>query len=207
MFSLPFGDKVRSVTELMDRKPLKKDGYLSGQVLIAMPTMLDPRFQRTVLYVCAHSSDGAMGLVLNRAFGSITFVELMSQLGIPAGIDTERQVHFGGPVESGRGFVLHTTDFVHNDSMMVDEKVALTGTLDILRAIAEGKGPTQSLFALGYAGWGPGQLDAEIQSNGWLSSSANPALLFDGDIDTKWDRALAEMGIDPLMLSEEAGHA
>ncbi len=191
----------------MDRKPLKKDGYLSGQVLIAMPTMLDPRFQRTVLYVCAHSSDGAMGLVLNRAFGSITFVELMSQLGIPAGIDTERQVHFGGPVESGRGFVLHTTDFVHNDSMMVDEKVALTGTLDILRAIAEGKGPTQSLFALGYAGWGPGQLDAEIQSNGWLSSSANPALLFDGDIDTKWDRALAEMGIDPLMLSEEAGHA
>jgi putative transcriptional regulator len=191
----------------MDRKPLKKDGYLSGQILIAMPTMLDPRFQRTVLYVCAHSSDGAMGLVLNRAFGSITFVELMNQLGIPAGIDTERQVHFGGPVESGRGFVLHTTDFVHDDSMMVDETVALTGTLDILRAIAEGKGPTQSLFALGYAGWGPGQLDAEIHSNGWLSATANPSLLFDGDIDTKWDRALAEMGINPLMLSEEAGHA
>jgi putative transcriptional regulator len=184
------------------------NGYLLGQMLIAMPTMADPRFQRTVLYLCAHSPEGAMGLVLNRSFGSVTFSELLGQLGIPAGnITSDRPVHFGGPVESGRGFVLHSTDFVQSDTMMLPGGIGLTSTLDILRAIAQGGGPAHSLFALGYAGWGPGQLDAEIQSNGWLSTPVEPGLLFDGDLDTKWDRALAHMGIDPLMLSEEAGHA
>ena len=149
-----------------------------------------------------------MGLVLNRAFGSVSFGDLLGQLGIPAGdIMTDRQVHFGGPVESGRGFVLHSTDFVRSDTMVVDGKIGLTGTLDILRAMAEGNGPSQSLFALGYAGWGPGQLDAEIESNGWLSTNADPTLLFDDELDTKWERALAQLGINPLMLSEEAGHA
>jgi putative transcriptional regulator len=184
------------------------DGYLVGQILIAMPTMIDPRFQRTVLYLCAHSKEGAMGLVLNRSFGSVTFGELLGQLGISASnIQADRHVHFGGPVESGRGFVLHSTDVVQADTMVLPGGIGLTSTLDILRAIAGGYGPQQSLFALGYAGWGPGQLDAEIQSNGWLSTQVVPELLFDDDLETKWERVLARMGINPLMLSEEAGHA
>ena len=192
----------------MAQETENNDGYLIGQLLIAMPTMLDPRFQRTVLYLCAHSSEGAMGLVLNRSFGSVTFGELLGQLGISGGnIIADRQVHFGGPIESGRGFVLHSTDFTQPDTMMLPGGIGLTSTLDILRAIADGGGPKSSLFALGYAGWGPGQLDAEIHSNGWLSTPAEPGLLFDDDLDTKWDRALAHMGINPLMLSEEAGHA
>jgi putative transcriptional regulator len=138
---------------MMDEK-----GYLNGHMLIAMPAMADPRFQRTVLYLCTHSSQGAMGIVVNRVFGEVTFRELLGQLGIPTGIQIDRQVHFGGPVESGRGFVLHSTDVVQKESLVVADGVALTGTLDILRAIAEGEGPRQSLFALGYAGWGPGQL-------------------------------------------------
>jgi putative transcriptional regulator len=184
-----------------------ENSYLRGQMLIAMPTMLDPRFQRTVLYICTHSKDGAMGIVVNRVFGEVTFHQLLVQLGIEGGGHLHRQVHFGGPVESGRGFVLHSTDFVQDDSLVVSEGLALTGTLDILRAIADGKGPEQSLFALGYAGWGPGQLDDEIHSNGWLSVPADKAILFDGDLDTKWERALQGFGIDPLMLSQEAGHA
>jgi putative transcriptional regulator len=148
-----------------------------------------------------------MGIVVNRVFGEVTFRELLGQLGIPTGIQIDRQVHFGGPVESGRGFVLHSTDVVQKESLVVADGVALTGTLDILRAIAEGEGPRQSLFALGYAGWGPGQLDAEIYANGWLTVPADPSILFDDNLDTKWERALAGLGIDPLMLSAEAGHA
>ncbi len=190
------------------QKAARESGYLGGQILIAMPTMLDPRFQRTVLYICSHSSEGAMGLVLNRTFGAVTFSELLSQLGIPPGdIAANRQVHFGGPVESGRGFVLHSTDFVRSDTLVLPDGIGLTSTLDILRAMAEGHGPRNSLFALGYSGWGPGQLDAEIHSNGWLSAPAQPELLFDDDLDTKWERALGALGINPLMLSEEAGHA
>ncbi len=186
----------------------EQNGYLGGQMLIAMPTMLDPRFQRTVLYVCSHNADGAMGLVVNRAFASITFSDLLNQLGIASGdIVADRQVHFGGPVESGRGFVLHSTDFLRSDTMLVSGGIGVTGTLDILRAIAEGHGPSQSLFALGYAGWGPGQLDDEIRSNGWLSAPAEKAILFDTTLDDKWERALERLGINPLMLSQEAGHA
>ena len=184
-----------------------KEGYLGGHMLIAMPTLLDPRFQRTVIYVCAHSPEGAMGIILNRIFGSVTFRELLGQLGIASPDTMDRQVHFGGPVESGRGFVLHSTDRLQQDSLKVDDSIALTGTLDILRSIAHGKGPASALFALGYAGWDAGQLDNEIQDNGWLSMPANYDLLFDADLDDKWERALALLGVDPLMLSEQAGHA
>ena len=184
------------------------DGTLAGQLLIAMPSMEDPRFTRSVIYVCAHTSDGAMGLVINRLFGAVSFGDLLQQLGIETQIDTsDMHVHFGGPVESGRGFVLHSTDFVREGTMKVDEQLALTGTLDILRAIAERRGPSRSLFALGYAGWGPGQLDAEMQANGWLHVPAAPELVFDPDLNSKWERALAVMGIKPFMLSGEAGHA
>jgi putative transcriptional regulator len=183
------------------------EGYLSGHMLIAMPTLLDPRFQRTVIYVCAHSADGAMGIIVNRVFGKVTFRELLGQLGIPTPETIDRQVHFGGPVESGRGFVLHSTDHMHEGSLKVEEGVALTGTLDILRSIAHGAGPSHSLFALGYAGWNAGQLDSEIQENGWLSVPADHNLLFDTILDDKWERALGLLGIDPLMLSGQAGHA
>ena len=181
---------------------------LAGHLLIAMPNMPDPRFARSVIYLCAHGEDGAMGIVVNRLMDAITFHELLEQLEIEApGVVPGVRVHFGGPVEQARGFVLHSTDFVREGSLMIDDDVALTATVDILRAIAEGRGPKRRLFALGYAGWGPGQLDAELQANGWLSVPADPTLLFDEDLDTKWERALAKLGAHPLMLSGEAGHA
>ena len=182
---------------------------LSGQLLVAMPQMLDLRFARSVVYICAHSEDaGAMGLVVNKPLGSLTMGELFAQLDIsPSGSASARPVHFGGPVEAGRGFVLHTADYNEDGTLVVDRDIALTATLDILRAIGEGRGPRQSLFALGYAGWAPGQLDAEIQANGWLSVPADDAIIFDPDHDQKWQRALAKLGVDLTMLSSEAGHA
>jgi putative transcriptional regulator len=183
-------------------------GYLAGQLLIAMPTMQDPRFSRTIVYMCAHSSEGAMGLVVNRTLKQFTFLELLDQIGIPArGATADIRVHFGGPVESGRGFVLHSGDFQTDGTLVVEESVALTASVDILKAIADGRGPRRSLLALGYAGWGPGQLEGEIQANGWLSVQSDEALLFDGDLDTKWERAMAKLGVDSRMLSDVAGHA
>jgi len=182
--------------------------YLAGQLLIAMPGMQDPRFEKTVIYMCAHNADGAMGLVVNRALESLTFPDMLEQLGIePGGGGDGINVHFGGPVESGRGFVLHSRDYLQDATMVVDRDVALTATVDILKAIAGGNGPRQSLLALGYAGWGPGQLDTEIKSNGWLHVAADSDLVFGPDLDDKWSRAIRKIGIDPRMLSDEAGHA
>lgn len=185
------------------------DGFLTGQLLIAMPAMADPRFARAVIYLCAHSDDGAMGLVINKPMPSITFPDLLEQLGIDGGSEQldEMRVHFGGPVESGRGFVLHSADFIRDGTLRVDDRVALTATIDILRAIAAGEGPRHHILALGYAGWGPGQLDSELQANGWLTAPADDAILFDADLSTKWERAIAKLGIAPAMLSGEAGHA
>ena len=183
-------------------------GYLTGQLLVAMPSMRDPRFTRSVIYMCAHNADGAMGLVVNRLVGSITFPDLLEQLGIEASQSSGAiRVHFGGPVEAERGFVLHSTDYVQSGTMVVDQGVALTGTIDILRDMASGHGPRRSLLALGYAGWGPGQLDAEIQANGWLSVPADEGLVFDDGLDDKWERAIGKIGIDFNKLSGEAGHA
>jgi len=183
-------------------------GFLPGQLLIAMPTMMDPRFERTVIYMCAHTSDGAMGLVLNRLIGSVTFPDLLEQLGIkPENLKDEIRVHFGGPVESGRGFVLHSSEFTLDGTMAVDGAIALTASIDILKAIAKGDGPRQKLLALGYAGWGPGQLEQEIQKNGWLHAPADPQIVFDGDLDSKWQRALGKLGVNPSALSTEAGRA
>jgi putative transcriptional regulator len=186
----------------------KTPQYLTGQLLMAMPGMPDPRFQRTVVYMCAHNAEGAMGLVINRLFGSISFGDLLEQLEIkPTRSVVDLRVHYGGPVESGRGLVLHSTDFVREGTMMVDDDVAVTATVDILRAIADGRGPRRSLLALGYAGWGPGQLDAEMQANGWLTAASDEALMFDADLDTKWERSIAKLGVRLSMLSGEAGHA
>jgi putative transcriptional regulator len=182
---------------------------LTGQLLVAMPQMTDPRFARSVVYICAHSEDeGAMGLVVNKLLASLTMDELLGHLKLEHSASAgSRPVHFGGPVEPGRGFVLHTTDYREQATLMVGEEFAVTATLDILRAIGKGGGPRRSLLALGYAGWAPGQLDAEMQANGWLSVAADSGLVFDDDFDAKWQRALAKLGIDLTMLSTDAGHA
>ncbi len=183
-------------------------GYLTGQLLIAMPQMNDPRFERTVIYICAHTADGAMGLVVNREIQALTFPDLLKQLSIDAeAVDDKIQILFGGPVETGRGFVLHSSDYVQNTTMLVDKRVGLTATMEVLKDIARGNGPRLNILALGYAGWGPGQLDAEIHANGWLSVPADDGLVFDQDLGNKWERALAKIGIDFSMLSGEAGHA
>jgi len=182
--------------------------YLSGQMLIAMPGMTDPRFEKAVIYICAHNEDGAMGLVVNRLIESMTFPEMLKQLDIePTEPEDVIRVLLGGPVEQARGFVLHSPDYLQDASMVVDDDVALTATIDILRAIADGAGPRNRLLALGYAGWGPGQLDSEILHNGWLNVSADDDLVFGEDLDAKWERAMAKIGIDPLLLSDDAGHA
>lgn len=186
----------------------KTSGYLAGQILIAMPQMSDERFARSVVYLCAHSADGAMGIVVNRLFGGITFPQLLEQLDIPPTPECDEiRVHFGGPVESGRGFVLHSDDYIHENTMMVARGVALTATVDVLRAIAEGNGPSRSLLALGYAGWGSGQLDSEIRENAWLNVPADSDLLFSRDIEHKYEQAIHKLGIDVGLLSAEAGHA
>jgi len=182
--------------------------YLAGRLLVAMPGMTDPRFEKTVIYMCAHNDDGAMGLVVNRALDSLSFPDMLEQLGIESrNSEGTINIHFGGPVESGRGFVLHSRDYLQEATMVVDQDVALTATIDILKAIAGGDGPLNSLLALGYAGWGPGQLDTEIKANGWLSVDADDDLVFGPDLDGKWNRAMGKIGIDPRMLSDKAGHA
>ena len=183
-------------------------GYLTGQLLVAMPQMEDSRFVRSVIYLCAHSAEGAMGLVVNKLMDNISFPDLLDQLNL-AGSDAPDgiQVHFGGPVETGRGFVLHSADYVQDATLVIDDTVALTATIDILKAIAAGQGPKHSLLALGYAGWGPGQLDDEIQRNGWLSVPADDGLIFGKGLDERWERSIAKLGINASMLSGFAGRA
>lgn len=193
-----------------------KPGFLDGQMLIAMPTMQDERFARSVIYVCAHSSDGAMGIVLNRKAPDVSFRDLLVQLDI---IEPEQAIRLpntvsrahvlkGGPVETSRGFVLHSPDFfVDNATLPIDDGVCLTATLDILKAIVRGDGPRMAVLALGYAGWSPGQLEREMQDNGWLHCPTDRSMIFDADLESKYDRAMRMIGIDPAMLSSEAGHA
>ncbi len=190
--------------------------YLDGQCLVAMPAMGDQRFARAVIYLCAHSEDGAMGIVLNKPASDLTFPDLLVQLDVipaqeiirlPPKADHMRVLR-GGPVETGRGFVLHTPDFfVEQSTLPIDDGICLTATLDVLRAIAHGTGPENAILALGYAGWAAGQLETEIQANGWLHCPADPALVFDSSIDTKYARAMSKIGIDPGFLSADAGHA
>src|SRR3974390_175236 len=191
-------------------------GYLDGQMLIAMPAMSDERFARAVIYICAHSTEGAMGIVVNHPAANIKFPDLLVQLEvIPAAeriqlpIETETvKVLKGGPVETGRGFVLHSADFfIENSTLPIDEGICLTATLDILKAIARGKGPHNAILPLGYAGWAPGQLENEIQQNGWLHCPADAELVFGNDTDAKYEKALRKIGIDLGMLSSESGHA
>lgn len=182
---------------------------LEGKLLIAMPGMGDPRFERSVIFMCAHSSDGALGLIVNKPAPELKFNALVRQLGIDAGNpQRDIRVHFGGPVENGRGFVLHSADYRSNDSTLrVNDAFGMTATLDVLEEIARGEGPSSALLALGYSGWGPGQLEAEILQNGWLTCDAPPEIVFDADDDGKWSAALKTLGVDPLTLSASAGRA
>src|SRR6201989_2765487 len=208
------GGRRRKAAAIGDNS--SNSGYLDGQLLIAMPVMGDPRFERSVIYMCAHSAEGAMGIMVNRPVGSIDFPELLVQLNIinkdeqiklPENAET-MQVLRGGPVETGRGFVLHSSDFfIDNATLRIDDGICLTATVDILKAIARGAGPKHAILALGYAGWAAGQLENEIQHNGWLHCAADPDLIFGGDVEEKYLRALAKIGINPGMLSTDAGHA
>jgi putative transcriptional regulator len=195
----------------------RNGGYLDGQFLIAMPSMSDKRFARAVIYMCAHSAQGAMGLIINQRASHISFPELLGKLSIepsakggrilrPDTIDMD--VHVGGPVDTGLGFVLHSSDYFAADSTLpINEEVSLTATVEILRAIASGTGPNRAILALGYAGWRPGQLEDEIQANGWLHCPADLDLLFDRNLDQKYERALFKIGVNPSHLVSEAGHA
>ncbi|WP_419903605.1 YqgE/AlgH family protein [Kiloniella sp.] len=184
------------------------NGFLTGKLLIAMPQMTDPRFSRSVIYVCAHNEDGAMGLVVNQLIESLTFVDLLEQLGIKkTDAASQIRVHFGGPVECGRGFVLHSSEYQQDSTMLVAGTIAMTATLDILNDIANNEGPNKSLLALGYAGWGPGQLTEELHQNGWLIADHDEDILFGSDLINKWDLAMSKIGIDPNLLSSESAHA
>jgi putative transcriptional regulator len=191
------------------------DGYLDGQLLIAMPSMTDPRFHRAVIYICAHSSEGAMGLIINQRAPHITLPKLLEQLEIVTPASRQlalspgsMAVQVGGPVETSRGFVLHSPDYFAADSTLpIDDSVCLTATVDILRAIAKGGGPNRAILALGYAGWAPGQLEQEIQANGWLNCPADSDLVFDPDLRRKYTRALNLMGVDPSHLVGISGRA
>jgi putative transcriptional regulator len=182
--------------------------YLTGNLIIAMPAMPDTRFSETVIYLCAHSEEGAMGLVINRLVDSIDFKDLLEQLDVGDGLaEADLPVHFGGPVETGRGFVLHSLDYTCEGTMEVDSDIALSASVEVLQEIAEGRGPTRRLLALGYAGWGAGQLEQEIQDNGWLHVDADDDLIFGADNDGKWTAALAKIGIDPAQLASNFGRA
>lgn len=183
--------------------------FLDGQLLIAMPGMGDLRFERSVIFVCAHSPEGAMGLIVNKPAPELRFTDLLAQLKIPAGgARPETRVHFGGPVEHGRGFVLHSSDYgVAGSSLRVNAAFAMTATIDILRDMARGAGPDHALLALGYSGWGPGQLEGEIQANGWLTAEADAELVFGLHDTKKWEAALRSLSIDPRLLSAEGGRA
>ena len=191
-------------------------GYLDGQMLIAMPAMSDERFERAVIYVCAHSTEGAMGIVVNHPARNIKFPDLLVQLDVIPAVERIQLPHEaedvkvlkGGPVETGRGFVLHSSDFfIENSTLPIDNGICLTATLDILKAIARGAGPHDAILALGYAGWAPGQLEQEIQQNGWLHCAADAELIFGADAGGKYAKALRKIGIDLSHLSSEAGHA
>lgn len=196
---------------LMDKR---ERGFLDGQFLIAMPGMQDDNFVRTVVYICAHSGAGAMGFIINRP-QSISFTDVLLHLKLMDKTDAimlpgetrDFPILSGGPVETGRGFVLHSDDFSSESSIPVSDDISLTATLDIVRAISNGRGPVKATMLLGYAGWGPGQLETEISNNGWLNCAANEELIFDRTLEGKYERALAILGVSPEMLSSDAGHA
>ncbi len=193
----------------MTKSAVEEIPFLDGKFLVAMPGMGDPRFEQAVIFICAHTPEGAMGLMVNKPALNLDFPELMQQLEITGtGIADDTPVMFGGPVEHGRGFVLHSGDyFAEGGTMVVNDDFSMTATLDILRDIAAGKGPAHRLLCLGYSGWGPGQLEGEIQANGWLICDAVPAVVFETEVAKRWEAAMKTLGFDPAMLSAGGGRA
>lgn len=201
----PKKNKQREGVEIPSLIP---ENWLTGQFLVAMPGMADPRFVRSVVYVCSHGPGGAMGLIVNRLFGEADFPMLLDQLNIKTTLSLpEIPVQFGGPVEIGRGFVLHTNDYLKEGTTRIDDTVAITATVEIIEDIANGKGPARAVLLLGYAGWGQGQLEAELKDNGWLMVGADEEILFDGALDSKWERAMSKIGVTPARLSNAQGQA
>ena len=193
------------------RAVAENPAFLSGKFLLAMPGMADPRFERAVIAMCAHDADGAVGVGIGHKRAGISFRGLLRQLDIDPGEAPDVAVHHGGPVEPGRGFVLHSTDWGGQDTLQVNDETgelfAMTGTIDVLRAIAEDRGPTQWLVALGYAGWGEGQLDEEMTRHGWFTARTDRKILFDTPADERWGAAFKAEGVDPRLLASETGAA
>jgi putative transcriptional regulator len=199
---------VVTTTKEKKRKICEFSGYLAGSLLVSMPHISDARFHKSLVFLCGHDENGAMGLVVNRVLEDITLKDLFQQMDIESSPVCEKYpIHFGGPVEGGKGFVLHTADYRHPTTLVINEQYGVTATLDILSAIAEEKGPKSSILALGYAGWGPGQLDAELQSNNWLELEPDEQLIFQVPYWKKWNSAISKLGIEEMMLTPDLGHA
>lgn len=191
-----------------NRPKIRAASNLVGQLLVALPGMPDQRFTRAVIYIVTHGPEGTMGIVLNKPLQNIHFADVLQQLDIPlTEVTPSHQVMSGGPVENGRGFVLHDDTYQLPSTLPIENGVSLTSTIDILKALAEGRGPSRSLVALGYAGWQLGQLEEELQGNGWLTVPADPSLIFNTDYEAKWDLALAKVGATPALLSAHTGRA
>ena len=181
---------------------------LTGQLLISMPSLQDERFFKTVIYLCAHSKDGAMGIIINKKIDYDLYPDLLEQLGIDKPLDNKKLfVRYGGPVESGRGFILHSDEIIQKESLTIDSGIALTSTAEFFENLSKGKGPKNSIFALGYAGWGAGQLEKEIIANSWMTLSTDSKFLFDEEVNNKWSQAYNLLGIDPNKLSHHSGNA
>ena len=184
--------------------------FLAGKLIIAMPTMSDPRFKRSVVCICAHNEDGAIGIIINKIIESLSFSKIIKQLKLNKNMtknDYKNHIYFGGPVETERGFILHSADYSSENSTSINSEISMTASTEILQALIDGNGPNKSIVALGYAGWGPGQLDTEIQSNAWLSVESDLELVFSAKTAEKWDMALEKIGVNPALLSTEAGRA
>ena len=184
--------------------------FLSGKLIVAMPTMSDPRFKRSVICVCAHNEDGAIGIIINKIIESLSFSKIIRQLKLKKNKAKKcytEKIYFGGPVETERGFILHSADYSSENSTSINTEISMTASTEILQALIDGNGPNKSIVALGYAGWGPGQLDTEIRSNAWLSVQSDPELIFSDKTADKWDMALEKIGVNPALLSTEAGRA
>jgi len=181
---------------------------LTGQIIVSMPSLEDERFYKTVIYMCAHSSEGSMGIIINKKIDYDLYPDLLEQLGIDKPLDKKKLfIRYGGPIESGRGFVLHSDDMIRKETLNIDKGVALTSTAEFFDDLSIGKGPKNSILALGYAGWAPGQLEAEILQNSWMSLPIDTSFLFDDEVSRKWTQAYKIMGVDPNNLSFQSGRA
>ena len=181
---------------------------LTGKLLISMPSLEDDRFYKTVIYMCAHSSEGAMGIIINKKIDYDLYPDLLEQLGIDKPLGNKKlYIRYGGPIESSRGFVLHSDEVIQKETLTIEKGVALTSTSEFFDDLSKGNGPKNSILALGYAGWAPGQIEKEILSNSWVTLSADLTFLFDEEVNNKWNKAYKLLGVDPNKLSNYSGRA